>query len=205
MGMKFELTKIEAPEINNVDIEKVKQGDEKEKEKLVLKFLPLVKKLSKENGVVNEDLMQELLIVLFKKAVPTYKASKKVKFMTYFYGLAMNSRANYYKSKSHRSHYSINKYIYDEGQEEFSDYLIADMDLEEEYVNKDVVKIINNIVNELKAPHKKMIREFYGFNGKEKTCIEIAKEFGCTRQNINQEIVKIRNYIGERLKWEGVC
>ncbi|MFW6015873.1 MAG: sigma-70 family RNA polymerase sigma factor [bacterium] len=201
----FRLLNYSVDKYENIDVNlhKAKKGDKEEQKKLIRKYLPLIKKISKENGDYNEDLMQELIKKLIEKALPTYDESKNISFITYFYYLANKEKSDYFSKESYRQHNSLNSQV-DENNE-FIDLIEGDKDLENDYVKKELYKVLNEIINNLKFKHEYMIKSYFGFEGmEEKTMEEIAEEIGVSQQYVSKEINKVLNYIKSRLKWKGL-
>ena len=82
-------------ETKKINLDKLKKGDKEEQEKMILKFLPLIKKKSYINGVIDEDLMQELIVFILTKAIETFDQNKNIKFITWVYILVENKKNNY--------------------------------------------------------------------------------------------------------------
>lgn len=199
----FELTKYEVERVRKIDLNKVKEGDVIEREKLVNKYLKLIKNLSKVNGYIDEDIMQELLYILLGKAVKTYDSSKGIKFSTYFVNLAKNAKYNYLKKENIRNHLSIQN----ENEEDISfiEILFSDMDLEKDFIDKEVKKILKDIIEDLSKKHQKIIELYYGFGNNEiHTFKEIGDNLGFSKQYAEKELNKVKGQIKNRLKWEGV-
>lgn len=200
----FKLTKYEVnKESKYIDFNKVKEGDQEETKKMVEKYLRLVKKLSKVNGYIDEDVMQELLCLLLGKAIDTYDTSKGIAFSTYFYNLARNFKGDYFSKQEIRQHNSLENG--GEGEVSYIEILFSDIDLENDFIEEEIKEIVNDIVNNLRPRHQTMIKKYYGFGEeKEHTFKEIGEYMDYSKQYIRDEIEKVKEYIKNRLQWEGV-
>lgn len=205
----FSLNKLESnyKEIE-IDYKKAKEGDVHEKDKLIKKFIRMAKDIAKNNGEIDEDLLQELLILLINKAIDTYNINSNTTFSTYYCKLANNHKNNYYKSENIRNHFSLNKKTVDDENKnkEYLDLIEdEDIDIENNLIQREINKVINNIINNnLKERYKKIIELHYGFNDyKKHSCREIANKIGVSRQVIYKQLNKVEELIKERLIWEG--
>ena len=200
---KFNLTKYESNTSIKVDYNRAKSGDYKEREKLVEKYLPLVKRIVKrELGHIDEDIMQDMLCLLVGKAIQTFEPNSGNRFSTYYYNLAQNEIRNKKQRFSYRNHQSINE-TNDDG-EEIAKFIPDDIDIEGEYLDKELKGIIDNIVSDLKPKHKFIIENYYGLNtGEDNTQQEIADKLGISQQAVVKHLNKVEEYIKKRLQWEG--
>lgn len=159
-----------------INVEKARLGDQKAKEYLIQRFLPLFYKMMcfmpsyKRN---REELFQNSVLILLE-AVKSYDATKKVPFEAYI----RNQLKFYYygQIKKKEEHYSL-----DIGWEEgcaFGDTLFDEESFIEEHIEeKEQNRILFDALSQLTKKQYKVIEDYYI---KGKRLGSIAKELGCS-------------------------
>ncbi|MFP4018262.1 MAG: sigma-70 family RNA polymerase sigma factor [Bacteroidales bacterium] len=175
--------------------------DPEEQEKMVYKYLNLLKKIAKINNKIDEDLLQELFELMLDKALKTYDGH--IKFSTWVVYLARNHKKNYIQRNNRRKHQSLNSFI--DAETELIDILPNDIDLEQNLIREKIFKFLNREIKKLKPKHQKIIKKYYGFE-KEKphTLKEIANIFDCDFSYIYQEKRKALDYLDNKMQWVGI-
>lgn len=184
---KFELSKYEVSAEQygqEVNWEKAKNGDKKEVKKVIDNNIRTIKSSAKNNGYINEDLMQYLLLETIEKAIRLYKPEKAA-FNTFLYYVLDSAVKDFYNSESDEimdNSISLD-YEYEDGQTlDFED----DYDLEASYIDQNTIDYLYYHLNEQEA---RMIDMYYM---EELTITEIAEIEGVSFQAIDYRLKKIR-------------
>lgn len=193
-------------------LDKIKQGDEKAREKLVEHNIRLV--LSEVTGRFStveynkKDLVSVGNIGLMK-AIITFDTSKKVEFSTYAIRCIDNEILMFLrKLKKYANVDSIDRTInYDKDGNELKieDILSGDTDIVEEYADNETHRIIREVVKDLPDRDRKIIMLYFGFyNDKTHTQKEIADVLSISQPNVSKLITKIVNRVGIILEEKGL-
>ncbi|MTI61967.1 MAG: sigma-70 family RNA polymerase sigma factor [Firmicutes bacterium] len=179
----------------NIDFQKAKEGDTNEQLKLILKYLRLIKKISTISGKIDEDLMQEIIIDLLVDILPGYD-EKKGDFGKRLGIIAGNKKKNYLKYLHIRKHNSIDEKI--EDGIELKDTLIEDINLENQYINKETRKKLFELISQLKPKHQYMVNKYY-LKDPPLTLKEIGQQLGYSHEYVRQELKKVRLYLKRKM------
>jgi len=193
-------------------LEKIKQGDEKAKEKLVMHNIRLV--LYQVTGRFKsvqydkKDLVSIGNIGLMK-AIVNFDTSKKVEFATFATKCIDNEILLFLrKLKNDQDVDSIEKVINsdNEGNELKIDSTICDeINIIDEYIDYETNQIIRQVVKDLPPRDREIIMLHFGFyNGKIHTQIEIAKMMSISQSYVSRLITKIVKRLREKLQENGV-
>lgn len=151
-------------------LKKVKTGDSKARELVIVYNLRLVLfRLSKRfvySSLDREDLLSAGSLGLLK-AVDSYDISKGVEFTTYAIKCIDNAIINYLNANNkYINNLSIDDAIYynKEGKEiKLVETLMDDKDIEEEYIEKEIYKILRQLIEELSERDRTLIKMTFGF------------------------------------------
>lgn len=191
--------------------EKIKNGDQQAREKIVLHNIRLVLKqvARKYNSVEcdKRDLVSLGNIGLIK-AVNTFDISKKFEFSTYAMRCIDNEILMFLrKSKNNLTVESLNRQITEENEQNgiTIENVISDAtNIEEEYIQREIFKIINEEINSLPNFNKEIIIMYFGFyDNKRYTQMEIAQKFNLSQASLSRIISKTINYLKYRLQQRG--
>lgn len=189
------LSKYEVSEL----IEKIKQGDEKARKKLIEHNIRLVlyevNHRFKSVEYDKNDLVSIGNIGLMK-AITTFDASKKVEFSTYATRCIDNEILMFLrKLKKNQNVDSLDRIIRhdkDGNEKKLEDIISDDIDITESYTDNETYQIIRQIVKDLPERDRQIIMLYFGFyNGKTHTQKEIAKELGISRSYVPRLIKKL--------------
>ena len=166
------------------------------------KLLPFIKKKSKINGKLDEDLLQVLLEVTFGKALKTFDLNKNIKFITYLNYILHHKKIKFLK-KYHNDYNGVNIDSFDStisakdklnkvninnkdlGLElKLSKLILGDNPVENNVVNNDLKEKVMDLFNNSIYGRDKRILNKYIF--KNKTFKEIAEDEGVSTQRIGQ-------------------
>lgn len=182
----------------SVDFDKIKQGDHIEKEKLVKKYLRLVKEFSTNKNGLNEDLFQELFLKVFKDAIECFDINHGVNFSTYIYHILQNKKQKYYEEKYDKTNLSLEYKI---NETTLMDQLKDDLDIENEYINEQLVERINELIEQLGRENKYIVKLYYGIDRPSYTLRDIADKVDLSFNGVKLRLDKIKLYLKRRLKW----
>lgn len=193
-------------------LEKIKQGDEQAKTKLVEHNIRLVVyQVTKRFSTVEYDKKELVAIgnIGLIKAISTFDTSKKIEFTTYATRCIDNEILMFLRTlKKHSNVDSFDRIINrdKEGNElRIEDILRDDTDIVEEYTDNETYKIIRQIVNELPDRDRKIIMYYFGFcNNKLYNQQEISDILSISQSYTSKLITKIVNRIGKQLEQEGL-
>lgn len=202
-------------------IEKAKEGNKEEIDKMFHQFLPLIKKTSKFNGQYDEDLIQELYFD-FLKAIKYYNPNKNIKFITFLTNVINRNKTDYLKFKNNVIDYMENgeyksKTIYktslesklsrneEDSNDNLKDILIDEkIDIEKSLIKKELIEKVLEIIDNLQINYKYIFVKYFGlYNSKSLNMKEIGKKLNCTQQEISRKLIKIKKQIRKKLLWEG--
>ncbi|MFW6008268.1 MAG: sigma-70 family RNA polymerase sigma factor [archaeon] len=192
----FSLINYEVPDYKSIDLDfnKLKLKDTKELNKLILKELRLLKRISKINDKINEDLLQEIIIKLITDGVENYDSGKD--FTKWVNSISEHVKSNFIRDNSIRKHSSFEK-IFGENCR-----ISTNFDIEQEFVNEERNYILSNFISQLKPKYRYILSKYYGFGCEPLTYQEIGERMGYSYEYIRQELEKAKEIIKKRLKWE---
>lgn len=193
-------------------LDKIKQGDEKARTKLVEHNIRLV--LSEVIGKFNrveydkKDLVSIGNLGLMK-AITTFDTSKKVEFSTYAIRCIDNEILMFLrKLKKYANDDSLDRTINhdkDGNELKLEDTLSDNIDITEEYTDNETHRIIREVVKDLPDRDRKIIMLYFGFyNDKTHTQKEIADMLSISRSYISRLITKIVKQVGKILEEKGL-
>ena len=202
------LTKEETKEL----IIKMNQGDKTAEEKLLEHNIRLVVyQVQKRFKTVDYDKNELVSIgsIGLLKAIKTFDLSKNNEFATYAAHCIDNEILMFLrKIKKHKHVESTDKVISrdKEGKAlKIEDILADDVDIIEEYLNKEAYTAINKIVKALPEREREIIMLHFGFyDGKIYTQQEIAAKFSLSQSYISRLITKIVKKIAIQLESIGI-
>ncbi len=118
-----------------VDLLKAKEGDVDEVEKLIMKYLPLLKSVANDydNNELDEDLLQDLIIFMIEHVLDKYNTTNKSSFCTFLYNGLQIKMNNIHRNQGRRK--MKDKKIYQEAEKEaivttIEDLVIEKLDLQ---------------------------------------------------------------------------
>ena len=193
-------------------LEKIKQGDELAREKLVEHNIRLV--LYEVTGrfkSVEYDKKDLVSIgnVGLMKAITTFDTSKKVEFATYATRCIDNEILMFLrKLKKDQNVDSLDRTINhdkDGNELKIEDTISDETDIVEEYTDNETHQIIRQIVKDLPDRDRKIIMLRFGFyNDKTHTQKEIADMMSISQSYVSRLITKIVKKLGQQLQQKGV-
>ena len=135
-------------------------------------------------------------------AVEKFDFSRNKEFST-FASRCIDNEIRRYLNKNNVSFDIVHLEDTIEGIEElelkFYDKLDCGVDIESDFVDKELILVLNYFINNLPLKHRKILSMYYGFCGRRYTQQEIARELNCCHQwvstVIERTLEKIRNYI----------
>jgi len=193
-------------------LDKIKQGDEKARTKLVEHNIRLV--LYEVTGRFNtvkydkKDLVSIGNIGLMN-AITTFDTTKKVEFATHATRCIDNEILMFLrKIKKHENVDSLDRTINhdkDGNELKIEDTLSDDTDIVEEYTDNETYRIIREIVKELPDRDREIIMLHFGFyNGETHTQKEIAEMLSISQSYVSRLITKIVKRVGKILEEKGL-
>ena len=193
-------------------LEKIKQGDELAREKLVEHNIRLV--LYEVTGrfkSVEYDKKDLVSIgnVGLMKAITTFDTSKKVEFATYAIRCIDNEILMFLrKLKKAQNVDSLDRTINhdkDGNELKIEDTISDETDIVEEYTDNETHQIIRQIVKDLPDRDREIIMLHFGFyNDKTHTQKEIADMMSISQSYVSRLITKIVKKLGQQLQQKGV-
>ena len=193
-------------------LDKIKQGDEKARAKLVEHNIRLV--LSEVTGkfsTVEYDKKDLVSIgnVGLMKAITTFDTSKKVEFSTYAIRCIDNEILMFLrKLKKYANDDSLDRTINhdkDGNELKIEDTLSDDIDIVEEYTDNETHRIIREVVKDLPERDRKIIMLHFGFyNDETHTQREIAEMLSISQSYVSRLITKIVKRVGKILEEKGL-
>ena len=193
-------------------LDKIKQGDEKARAKLVEHNIRLV--LSEVTGkfsTVEYDKKDLVSIgnVGLMKAIITFDTSKKVEFSTYAIRCIDNEILMFLrKLKKYANDDSLDRTINhdkDGNELKIEDTLSDDTDIVEEYTDNETHRIIREVVKDLPDRDRKIIMLHFGFyNDETHTQREIAEMLSISQSYVSRLITKIVKRVGKILEEKGL-
>lgn len=174
--------------------------NEDEKEKLLFKYLKLLKKNAKINGKLNEDLLQKFIEIMFTKAIDTYDSSKC--FSTWLNQIILNEKSNFIRRNKIRDHKNIGDEL---SLLDFDNFFIEENPQIEDIVLKQIDKnIIKEAIQGLKPSYCDIIKKYFGINNQEHTTQEIADIHNCSQANIYVKLQKALKILELKFNWKSV-
>jgi len=189
-----ELPDVLSKEETHLLLVQIKNGNDKAKNKLVEHNIRLVLRqvLNKYRRVkYDKKEMVSIGIIGLINAVNTFDIDKNFQFSTYAVKCIDNeiNHLLYHLNKDTVLD-SMEKAIciHNDGDEvKLSDTLSDDIDIERQYIEKETLVLINEIISELPENKRKMIQMYYGlgeYKNKKYKQREIAEELGMERSNM---------------------
>ena len=143
------------------------------------------------------------------KAIDSFDLSKKIKFNTYAIRCIDNEILLFLrKIKKEQSIESLNKTMYKNDEDnklEYVDMIHDDSNFIDDYINKEIYKIIRQTVEALPFQEREAIMLYFGFyNGKKYKQKEIAEKLSTTQSSISKIIKKTLKELSIKLQNEGI-
>lgn len=170
----------------NINIEKAKRGNHREREKIVLKYLPLIKKKAKgRHGIIDEDLMQSLIEDIFDKIIYRFDTNKNARFITYLY-TALDNSVRKYKGEKYNKNKEFNDSTasLDDEKKGLMDILQSNKNVEEKFLGNNTIELIEEKLDKRK---RNMLFEYYI---KGMTYEELGERYDVTLQGARYIISK---------------
>lgn len=189
-------------------LEKVKHGDIKAKEMLIIHNIKLVLyEVGNKFQFIEHD-KEDLVsigIIGLMKAVDTFDIDKKLKFSTYAAKCIDNEILSSLRSlKKTKNLVSLEKIIAMGKRDDdlkLIDILTSDIEVEDYYLTKEENKIIHEIIEKLPIREREIIKMYFRFyDNKKYTYKEIAKKFGITSAYVGILIKKVLNILEKELQ-----
>lgn len=162
----------------DINFKRIEDNDYIEKQRLVKKHLPLIKKFAKESssGKINPDLMQEMILHTLEKVIPAFNTNKNIKFGTYLYQSLKYYMINRKRDKITQSIGTV--VSFDNEDTGLKETIESNINIEEDITQKDLYSyIIDNIEEEYGNRNVEILEEYYV---KGKTYRDIAEEMSLT-------------------------
>lgn len=202
-----QLTKQETKEL----LEKIKQGDNSAKEKLIVHSIRLVlyevTNRFKEVQYDKKELVSIGNIGLIK-AVQTFDITKKIEFSTYAIRCIDNEIITFLrKLKKIQNIDSLDKTSLSKCGDEFKifDLISSKTDIEKEYIDIETKQIVKKIISDLPKLDKRIIMLRFGFyDGKAYTLSEIAQILSVSKSHVKYLTAKILKKIRHQLQQNGI-
>lgn len=143
------------------------------------------------------------------KAINTFDISKNLKFTTYATRCIDNEILMFLRSnKKHFNTESFNKIVREDSDGhklKLADIFSNNMDVVEDYEDKETHKIIQRIINELEYRDREIIIMYFGFcDNKRYTQHDIAERFGLSQSHVSRIINKIISKIAHKLEEQDI-
>ncbi len=190
---------------------KMKEGDLKARDIIITHNIKLVlgrvvKRFGNTDYEKNE--LVSVGIIGLLKSVDTFDITKGLKFSTYACRCIDNEILMYIKkSKKYNNVRSIDDPLTldDEGNDCFiEETLTDDNDFVMDYEKKEIIKILNKLVNELDTREKEIIMLYFGFNNDERfTERQIASKLNISRTYVSKILRGALNKLSIKLKEYG--
>lgn len=186
----------------------IKKGDLNARNKIVIHNIRLVlSRIINRFAIFNidkEDLVSIGNIGLIK-AVDTFDNTKKVKFNTYATTCIDNEIIMYLRKEKNKNLISSidDEYCKDK-KIKIKDTLEDNIDIEKDYLDKEIYAFINEFIEKLSPRDKEIIIKRFGFYGnKTHTQRELAEEFNITKAYVSLIIINNLNKIKKSLLYKG--
>lgn len=192
--------------------EKIKQGDYKAKEKLIIHSIRLVlyevTTTFKTVQYDKKDLVSIGNIGLIK-AIDTFDISKKIEFTTYTIRCIDNEIITFLrKIKKDKNIDSLDKIVNcnkDGIEFKIMDVISDKVDIEKEYIDNEVYQIVFKIVNDLPKLDKEIIMLHFGFyTDRPCTLSETAQILSISKSSVKYIVTKTLKKIRQQLKQQGI-
>lgn len=188
---------------------KIKNGDMNIREKFIKYNLrAVIYEVNKnffywqEQGVIEKEELLSVGIIGLIKAVDTFDVSRNYKFITYAITCIDNELKMFIRNmKKSPNALSLENNIYtdDEFDKTLNDILSDNYDFVEDIIKKEEYKIIDKIVDDLSFEERKIIRMYFGFDGKRYNQQELSKLCNVSQSYMSRVIRKILKKIENRL------
>ena len=194
-------------------------GSVTEKEKMLESLLPFIKNKAKIGGEINDDLLQELLMVTFGKALKKFDLDKNVKFITFLNYILDHTKIKFLK-KFHNDFDSVNienfdsvvskKYSFnnvsidndDNNIDNIASNLLHTEKLEEKIIEKDIrTKVLKLLEKTTYGRDKDILKQYLLQN---KTYKEIAEQYNLSTTRISQIYYKALDNFRETCRLRGI-
>lgn len=185
----FQIKHSEGDKNLKIDFDKIRKDDKKEREKLLRKYLPLIKEKAKINGMIDEDLMQNMILAIYDNFLYNYNP-KRGSFITYLYYKLESCKQDYFRKEGENPCRSINE-VMSEGVP-LDQCLESDVDIEEEVLN---LLLIKDVLGDFSNKIQYIIKEYYI---KEKTLKEIGEKLGFSYEAIRLCLLRAKDEVKEK-------
>lgn len=196
--------KLSDEELNNYFLD-MKNGDYSAREKIIehnLRFVLYEVNLKFSNGLCDvDDLISNGIIGLIK-AVDNYDVTRNCKFLTYAFKCIDNQiRMSFRNERKYLDVISLEDNLYQDDDSNFliKDVIIDDIDKYEKIFTNDEYLIIRKVVDSLPMKEKKIIKMYFGFDGKVYNQKELAEVIGLSQSYLSRLICKILKKITYKL------
>ena len=151
-------------------IKKSNEGDEKAREEILEYFGPMINKIVKTTYIAgcDKDDIHQIAIIVILKAIKKIDLSKYQSVEGYVY----SALKNYFYTQRARAInmgicLSLNYQDDEEGEDELIDRLAGDCNVEEQYMLKEDIRMIRNLMKNLSEEERDFLIEIYscGYGG----------------------------------------
>lgn len=139
--------------------------------------------------------------ITLTKAIPNYDPTKGIKFNTYLTTILNNELCSRYK-KYNNNTYSLNEEIFDD--QDFQSILTNGTNIEKEFIKKEGVAYIKEIIQSLSWKHRYSLINYYGLDGEPASVEDISRTIDCSVQRVYNLIEESIDFIRKKLEWDGV-
>lgn len=191
-------------------LEKMQQGDSSARKKLIEHNIRLVLyEVSNRFKTVKYDKKDLVSIgnIGLIKAISTFDISKNVVFSTYAIKCIDNEILSFLSNLNHRNTISLEETLFEneDGKMRLKDIITDEVDIDNEYTNKETCKIIRQMVNDLPENKRNIIMLYFGFyDDRVYTQKEIANMMNVTQATISKTIILILEELSKKLQQMGV-
>lgn len=152
--------------------------------------------------VGNKDDADDLTIEAFGRAFKRlHQYTPNFAFSTWLFKIASNNAIDHLRKKKQGDALSLDtKYVNDEGQELSQNIKAGTLDPEENYMKKQKIKMLNDVVDKLKPKYKELVVMFYY---QEMSHEEISQKLNLPIGTIKAQLFRAREFLFNILKNSG--
>lgn len=152
--------------------------------------------------VGNKDDADDLTIEAFGRAFKRlHQYTPNFAFSTWLFKIASNNAIDHLRKKKQGEPLSLDtKYVNDEGQQLSQNIKAGTLDPEENYMKKQKIKMLNDVVDKLKPKYKELVVMFYY---QEMSHEEISQKLNLPIGTIKAQLFRAREFLFNILKNSG--
>lgn len=152
--------------------------------------------------VGNKDDADDLTIEAFGRAFKRlHQYTPNFAFSTWLFKIASNNAIDFLRKKKQGEAFSLDtKYVNEEGQELSQNIKAGTLDPEENYMKKQKIEMLNDVVDKLKPKYKELVMMFYY---QEMSHEEISQKLNLPIGTIKAQLFRAREFLFNILKNSG--